>query len=256
MANNWFYAENNQKIGPFDEAKIMELAMQGKIQPDTLVWHEKMLDWQKASKTELARFLTDRTTPLPPSFATCSICHGNFSKEDVITIAGLTVCSQCKPLLLRRMQEGDVVGHQVRYAGFWIRFLAKFIDGLILQLVGLPITIIGFILPIIMQDPKSATIVILAFSIFSTIFGISIGVIYNAWFLVRKNATPGKMVLKLKVINADGTEKISAGKAIGRYFAEILSGLLIYIGYIMAAFDEEKRALHDRICATRVIHTN
>ncbi|HET6371045.1 MAG TPA: RDD family protein, partial [Nitrospiria bacterium] len=41
--------------------------------------------------------------------------------------------------------------------------------------------------------------------------------------------------------------------ACGRYFAEILSGIILCIGYIMAAFDDEKRALHDRICGTRVI---
>jgi uncharacterized RDD family membrane protein YckC len=40
----------------------------------------------------------------------------------------------------------------------------------------------------------------------------------------------------------------------GRFSAEILSGLIFYIGYIMVAFDSEKRALHDRICNTRVIY--
>ena len=76
---------------------------------------------------------------------------------------------------------------------------------------------------------------------------------YYFWFLVKKNATPGKMVCGLKVINADGTEEISVGKAIGRHFAKMLSGIILYIGYLMAAFDSEKRALHDHMCNTRVI---
>ena len=46
---------------------------------------------------------------------------------------------------------------------------------------------------------------------------------------------------------------IGLGRAFGRYFAKILSGLILMIGYIMAAFDSEKRALHDMICDTRVI---
>ena len=42
-------------------------------------------------------------------------------------------------------------------------------------------------------------------------------------------------------------------KAIGRYFAEILSGMICYIGYFMALFDEERRTLHDRLCGTLVV---
>jgi uncharacterized RDD family membrane protein YckC len=34
----------------------------------------------------------------------------------------------------------------------------------------------------------------------------------------------------------------------------IVSGIILLIGYIMAGFDEEKRALHDRVCDTRVIY--
>jgi uncharacterized RDD family membrane protein YckC len=43
------------------------------------------------------------------------------------------------------------------------------------------------------------------------------------------------------------------GRAVGRYFAKIVSGIILMIGYIMAGFDSEKRALHDMMCDTRVI---
>ena len=72
------------------------------------------------------------------------------------------------------------------------------------------------------------------------------------FFLGKFGATPGKMACKLKVVRPDG-ERISYARALGRHFAEMLSGIILYIGYIMAAFDEEKRTLHDRICDTRVI---
>jgi uncharacterized RDD family membrane protein YckC len=61
------------------------------------------------------------------------------------------------------------------------------------------------------------------------------------------------MALGLKVIRADGGP-ISAGLALGRYLAQILSALIFGIGYIIAGFDSEKRSLHDRICDTRVIY--
>ena len=52
---------------------------------------------------------------------------------------------------------------------------------------------------------------------------------------------------------ADGS-KISYQRAFGRAWADILSGMICYIGYIIAGFDKEKRALHDHICQTRVIY--
>ena len=60
------------------------------------------------------------------------------------------------------------------------------------------------------------------------------------------------MACGLRVIVSDGS-KVSYWRAFGRYWAKILSGLILAIGYIMAGFDSEKRALHDHICNTRVI---
>jgi uncharacterized RDD family membrane protein YckC len=68
----------------------------------------------------------------------------------------------------------------------------------------------------------------------------------------KYGATLGKMAAKIRVVTADGG-KVSYGRATGRYFAKLLSAFTCLIGFIMAAFDEEKRALHDRICNTRVI---
>ena len=69
---------------------------------------------------------------------------------------------------------------------------------------------------------------------------------------LTRGKTPGKMALDLKVVRPDGGP-ISLGRAVGRYFAKIVSGIILMIGYIMAGFDSEKRALHDMMCDTRVI---
>ena len=70
--------------------------------------------------------------------------------------------------------------------------------------------------------------------------------------LWKYQATLGKMALSLKVISAD-TPQLSYGRCVGRFFAEWLSTLVLFIGYIIAGFDEEKRTLHDHICGTRVV---
>ena len=84
------------------------------------------------------------------------------------------------------------------------------------------------------------------------IIQLGIPIAYETWFIGKFAATPGKMACRIKVVNADGS-RVSYLKALGRYFAKILSGIALLIGYIMVAFDSEKRGLHDHICNTRVI---
>jgi uncharacterized RDD family membrane protein YckC len=60
------------------------------------------------------------------------------------------------------------------------------------------------------------------------------------------------MACKLKIAVTDGS-RLSYLRALGRHFAKYLSGMILLIGYIMAAFDDQRRTLHDRICETRVV---
>ena len=80
----------------------------------------------------------------------------------------------------------------------------------------------------------------------------AIAISYEVFFLGKYGATPGKMACKLRVVMPDGSP-ISYGRAFGRFFAYILSKLILMIGLLIAAFDGEKRALHDHICGTRVV---
>ena len=98
------------------------------------------------------------------------------------------------------------------------------------------------------QDPTAIGGTMLA------VFGLQMAVAaaYSVFFVGKFQATPGKMALGIKIITPDGG-RVGYGRALGRYFAEFLSSIILGIGYLMAAFDQEKRALHDRICTTRVV---
>lgn len=61
------------------------------------------------------------------------------------------------------------------------------------------------------------------------------------------------MVFRLRIVRADGAS-VGLGQAFGRYLATILSRLILYIGYLMIAFREDKRGLHDLIAETKVIY--
>ena len=81
---------------------------------------------------------------------------------------------------------------------------------------------------------------------------LGIQVAYNTIMIGNSGATVGKMAVGIKVVTADGG-KVSYLRAFARYMAEVLSTLTFLVGYIIAAFDSEKRSLHDHICSTRVI---
>jgi uncharacterized RDD family membrane protein YckC len=68
----------------------------------------------------------------------------------------------------------------------------------------------------------------------------------------KAQASVGKMALSIKVTDMDG-QRISFGKALLRSIGKIISGMIIYIGYLMAAFTEKKQALHDMIASTQVV---
>ncbi len=241
----WYYAEGSQRIGPLTDEQFDAAIAQGKVESATLVWREGMKDW--------APFATAGFRPTasggPPALGlvTCAECGRSFPPDEVIAYAGKHVCGECKGVFFQRIKEGAALPGEFHYAGFWIRFAARFLDGIIMYVVGLGLQLL-FAGAVSGSNPDSGTIY---FSIYMVI-AIAIGIAYPTFFLGKYGATPGKMAAGIKVVRPDG-EPITYLRAFGRYFAELLSGFTFGIGYLMAAFDEEKRALHDRICDTRVI---
>jgi uncharacterized RDD family membrane protein YckC len=146
----------------------------------------------------------------------------------------------------------------VSYGGFWIRFLAVVIDSLILSVVQgiLQLAFLGSFMHIPNITPGTPPQEFLGpfMAAMGMAWSISIlvGGSYESLFVYKFGATPGKMALGLKVVRPNGGP-IDLPRAVGRYFAKILSGIILLIGYIMAGFDGEKRALHDMICDTRVV---
>ena len=142
----------------------------------------------------------------------------------------------------------------VRYGGFWIRFIAAIIDGIIVQVVVMPLSFVaggvsGFA-GVIGGMPREGL------GILGFLIGAVIG-LFGAWLYEAlmesstRQATLGKMAFGMKVTDLYGN-RISFGRATGRHFAKYLSGLILGIGYIMAGFSERKQALHDMLAGTLV----
>jgi len=181
----------------------------------------------------------------------CCECGKPFPADEMIQYGPTWVCAGCKPVFVQKLRQGMSLPGIVEYAGFWARFGAKTIDGLIIGVVSFAITMIGGIF-LIRAMGSSDDHGMLVIHMIMTLFQYLVAATYATWFVGKFGATPGKMACKLKIVTADGG-KVSYGKALGRHFSEYLSVLTFMIGYLMSAFDAEKRALHDRMCNTRVI---
>jgi uncharacterized RDD family membrane protein YckC len=253
----WNYIEDNIQRGPVTDEDLDALVRSGKIDEYTLVWREGMAEWQPY---KLARGTVAGTTSPAPSIAAegqgpsiaaegqlvCVECGGAFAPDQVIRHGNVYICAACKPVFLQKLKEGVALPGTLNYAGFGIRFGAKFLDGILLYVVTLPLTLAIQGLPGSTPNP--------ARSLITFPISLAVALTYYTLFVGKYGATPGKMATKLRIVNPDGS-KVSYGKALGRYFAaEYISGCFtLCIGYLMVLWDDEKRALHDRICSTRVI---
>jgi uncharacterized RDD family membrane protein YckC len=151
----------------------------------------------------------------------------------------------------------------VSYAGFWKRFVASIIDGIILSiahfLAFLPLLgLLGLGVGSAMTgDMESLAGMILAFIAGTMLYALAImilGWLYYALMEISVNqGTLGKMALGIKVTDLNGN-RISFGKATGRYFGKILSSMIFMVGYIMAGFTEKKQALHDMMAGCLVVN--
>jgi uncharacterized RDD family membrane protein YckC len=159
------------------------------------------------------------------------------------------VCANCKPAFLQKLSEGADIRTGMRYAGFGIRFGAVLLDGLIVGVFNF-----GLQMMVGLSFMQSIGVEERALSLTLLLWVIQLGtsLAYETILLGKYGATLGKMACKIHVVTADGG-RISYLRAAGRHFAKYLSSIILLIGYIMAAFDAEKRALHDRICDTRVV---
>ncbi len=134
----------------------------------------------------------------------------------------------------------------VVYAGFWFRALATIVDTIIIAIVTVPLTlaILGpeiLVNTSFISGPSDFLINWVAPSI------------YVIAFWAAKGATPGKMALNMKIVDAKSGEALSIGQSILRYLAYFVSMIPFFLGYIWVAFDSRKQGWHDKIAGTVVV---
>jgi uncharacterized RDD family membrane protein YckC len=139
--------------------------------------------------------------------------------------------------------------------GFWIRFVAYMIDGLVLSVPFAPaIAILVVLYGARWQEPDEAAAIVGTTALLILALMV-INWLYEALMTSSpRGATLGKMALGLRIVRFDGAQ-LSFGRATGRHFAKFIvtPAVPLFIGYIMAAFTNRKRARHDILADTLVI---
>lgn len=147
----------------------------------------------------------------------------------------------------------------ILYAGFWKRFAAILIDVVILSISYL---IISFILSIVIVGIVHVTdnslgsevsIGSLLPVIFQLLSGLTTWLYFGCFEKSKYQATPGKMLLGIKVVNRS-MQRIGFGRAVARYWLRLLCNLTLGIGYIIIGFTKYKQGIHDMIADTYIVN--
>lgn len=157
--------------------------------------------------------------------------------------------------------------NEVKYAGFWIRFIAAFLDTL---LVALPVGVIVYVLSdgswfdlslyqqnlqmAMAGNPHALDKQPDPSFFWELIFEISVFVVTIIFWEKWRGATPGKKLMRIKIIDKKTHKDISNKQAITRSLGYIPSMAIFFIGFLMVAFRKDKRALHDMLAGTLVVY--
>src|SRR5438552_2804664 len=175
----------------------------------------------------------------------CARCGAPFCSNCLVDISGKPYCATCKTEQILDVRSGVERG-VLDLASIGRRFGASFVDGLLMWIpIAVMIAVVGF------ASATSARVngVWNFWFLVPTLVAVS----YQALMLAARGQTLGKMALKVKVVNADGSP-ITTGQAWGREITRAVLGFLYVIDYIPAFFTKEKTTLHDLAAKTRVVN--
>lgn len=144
--------------------------------------------------------------------------------------------------------------------GFWRRVGAACMDSIICSILQMPFSlVVGFAMGVtgaLYEDGLDTTTpLIVLVNVASYLLSLAVAFGYYGWFYKHKGATPGKMLLRLRVARADTGTHISYWRAFGREtLGKVLSALTLGIGFLMVAWRRDKRGLHDLMFNTQVTY--
>ena len=160
--------------------------------------------------------------------------------------------------VMRDMRPDVAVGMEdsnPHMASFFDRFTAFSLDALIINILSLVFGMFVGFTSLLGGDFSSGFSGL--FELYVPVFAILFGFLYVGWFYVHKGQTPGKMIMKIKVVRSEDLRYLSWGQVFRRDVAgKWISGFAFSLGYLWYFMDEKRRTWHDIIAKTYVIKTD
>lgn len=225
---------DGQNYGPYSLDEARQYLASGNLAATDLAWYEGAPGWMPLSQVP-----------------------GLVPAAQAAAVQAAAAAPRVQPAVaVARPAAAAVAGGALSYAGFWRRVVAYLIDGL---LVGVVMTLLvsvlaaGAIGSLAGGSSEAATAVVGMAGLINFASIIGMWLYFALMESGPRQATLGKMAVGLLVTDLDGG-RIGFGRATGRFFGKILSGLVFAIGFLMAGFTARKQGLHDMLASTLVIN--
>jgi uncharacterized RDD family membrane protein YckC len=239
----WYYARNGQRLGPIEETELQRLAETGQLSGTDLVWKPGLPEWRPAGQMpELASLFRPAAPPPPPP------PPASFPASPPAEFSPYAPPSA--PLTSPPIYPAPMFGATatVEYASFWARFAAVLIDQVLMTCVSL---VLVFFIGVV-QAAGGGRDMSAVQSLINVISIVIVWVYYAGLESSSQMATFGKRLLGLKVTDLQG-QRIDFGRATGRYFGKILSGLALLIGFFAMLWDDKSQTWHDKMAGCLVV---
>ncbi len=179
-------------------------------------------------------------------------------KQEISTPPSLETKQGSIPASLETRQEYTPASPETRqeqkYVGFWARFAANFLDGILISIFVSPasIRVIYLLSKGKIRSDWISESACVAIAFYSVLYILSQVILLVLWY--KKQASIGKMAISAKIVDARTGKAPTKNQLIGRYFAYLLSFLPLGLGFLWIAFDSKKQGWHDKLAGTAVIY--
>jgi uncharacterized RDD family membrane protein YckC len=154
------------------------------------------------------------------------------------------------PYAAPRAKVEDVADSQetVDYAGFWVRVGATIIDSILMMIIFIPLLMWIYGGEELIERAQTGEWGVTYYLI---TYILPAAAVIAFW--IARQATPGKMALSLRIVDAKTLGPLSKGQAIGRYLSYYVSSIPLGLGLLWVAFDARKQGWHDKLAGTFVV---
>ncbi|QWP77178.1 RDD family protein [Lysobacter sp. K5869] len=293
MAQWYYSDEERNRHGPLEPAQMTALHERGELGPDTLVWRDGLSLWRpwrelageliaapgfapaadpaQAERASAERTAAAVTAALAQAETGAALSGARAASTPIATGAGTTAAQSAEgaaaphsPYSAPRAEVAEnsevVHGADVVPAGFWRRAAAYLIDstlvGMAYYAIFTTLFLLVFVVGLVGDGTKwleNATAMTALMMVVSYgLYGIVSVAYYAGLESSSMQATLGKLAVGIKAVGADG-ERLSRGRALARWASSFVSYATFGVGYLMVAFTDRKRGLHDLVARTQVV---